>query len=154
MNLSRFIFPFLTAFIVTPCYCQNNNDSLKLIFSSDEFSIEENYIGDWGGHVNNFTIQRKTDKIRVIWKNPEMLNNGKDLDVYITGPELKSLEKIFLKCSDRIVRSDDKSTEHIIYSFRTGKTCYVIDDHFTMECHEEFRAWKEMLEIKGQYNKD
>jgi hypothetical protein len=134
---------------------QGNNYSIKEILTSKNFTLEEDYVGDWGGHLHTFTFTVHGKDLRIQWKNPELLKNGKDLDVLLPMSVLDTLENIFIKCSERIKTSKNGSTEHIIYKFTNKNITYIIDDRFSMECNDDFKAWKEALlsEWEKQENK-
>lgn len=134
---------FATSF--ASCYSQTNNDSLKEVFSSKAFTLVEDYAGDWGGYWHTFTFTEMDNNISIQWKAPEFLKSGKDLDVLLPMSVLNDLKKIFINCSQRIMTSKKESTEHILYRFKNKNLTYIIDDRFTMECYNEFKAWKEML---------
>jgi len=155
MKTIQFVITILFVCFYSLCYSQTNNDSLKQILSSKSFTLIEDYNGDWGDYLDTFTFTVQQKKIKIHWKNPEHLKNGKDLDILFPISELKNLEKIFLDCLIRIKTTDNKSTEHIIYKFNNENQKSIIDDKFTMECHKEFKLWKEilLLEWKKQENK-
>jgi len=141
----RLFFLILFATSFSNCYSQTSNDSLKQVSSSKTFTLVEDYTGDWGGHLHTFAFTIKGNDIRIQWENPELVKNGKDLDVLLPVSVLNNLENIFINCSQRIMTSKKGSTEHILYKFKNDKLTYIIDDRFTMECNDDFKAWKEML---------
>lgn len=148
-NHFRFLILFLFSSSISLCYSQVNYDSLKQILSSKSFTIEEEYIGDWGGHSQIYIFKTEGDKLRIKCDNPDpMSRSEKGLDTLVSLNTLKNLENIFLKCSDRIKTSKNSSTEHIIYKFSNANSTYIIDDKFTMACNEDFKAWKEMFIIR------
>lgn len=118
------------------------NDALRSMLSSRTFTLQEDYQGDWGGHLQTFIFTAGETRVRVQWKDPV---SGKDLDVFLPLNELERLADLFHECSSRIDNSNTKSTEHITYLFKNNKSTYVLDDHFTMECNAAFHAWKGML---------
>ncbi len=142
---------FISGSILT-CFSQENKplldlsesktDTLRLIFSSDSFSLEEEYIGDWGGYLFKLVFTKMENSIRVEWEHSDQLKNGKELDLLLPIAELNSLESIFVDCSHKLKDSKKMSTEHILYTFKNKNYTYIIDDHFTMECHDDFKAWK------------
>jgi hypothetical protein len=142
---------FFTTFTI--CYSQSNNDTLKQIFFSKTFSLIEDYSGDWGGYCHTFIFTVKGNNIRIQWENPELLKNGKKLDVLLPLSVLDTLQHIFLNCSQRILTSKNSSTEHILYKFKNNNLTYTIDDRFTMECNRDFKNWKEMLLIEEKKQK-
>ena len=143
---------FLLSFIfltnISICFSQINNDTLKEIFSSKSFTLEEEYIGDWGGYIQTFNFTTENNKVRVKCKNLKLLKNEKELDVYVSLDDIKNLEKFFTDCYLRITNSKNISTEHIFYKFSNQNLSFKIDDKFTMECNENFKVWKEMLLLK------
>lgn len=144
----RLFLSVLFAVSLATCYSQTNNDTLKQVFSSKTFTLIEDYTGDWGEHWHTFTFTVKGNDIRIQWKNPELLKNGKDLDVLLPMSALNNLENIFINCYQRILASKKGSTEHILYKFKNENLTYIIDDRFTMECNDDFKAWKEMLMLE------
>ena len=118
------------------------NDTLRSILASSTFSLQEDYQGDWGGHLQTFLLTAGDTRLRVQWKDAA---SGKDLDASLPLNELGRLADLFLECSSRIDSSTTKSTEHISYLFKNTKSTYVLDDHFTMACNESFKAWKAIL---------
>ncbi len=133
---------------ISYCSAQTNNDTLKQILSSITFSLEEEYIGDWGGYIHICNFSKENNMVRVKCKNHTLLKNEKELDVLLSINDIKNLENIFNDCYTKILNSKNGSTEHILYKFKNKELTYIIDDKFTMECHEVFKAWKEMLIIK------
>ena len=129
----------------TNCFSQLNNDTLKQVFSSNIFTLDEDYTGDWGGYWLTFTFTVKGNEIRIQWKNPELLKNGKDMDILLPISVLNNLENIFSNCFQKIMISKNGSTEHILYKFKNKNITYVIDDRYTMVCYDDFKAWKEMI---------
>ena len=117
-------------------------DSLRSILASSTFTLQEDYQGDWGDHLQTFHFAGRDTSVMVQWKDPA---SGKDLEVRLPLNELDRLADLFLECSSRIGSSSTISTEHMSYLFKNKETAYVIDDHYTMECHEDFKAWKAML---------
>jgi len=144
-SLIRLFLSILFATSFANCYSQTSNDSLKQVFSSKTFTLVEDYTGDWGGHLHTFIFTVKGNDVRIQWGNPELLKNGKDLDALFPMSVLDALKNIFLNCSQRIFISKNKSTEHIIYKLSNKNSTYTIDDRFTMECNDDFKAWKEEL---------
>ncbi|MFH2141027.1 MAG: hypothetical protein ABIJ97_01295 [Bacteroidota bacterium] len=135
---------FATSF--ANCYSQTSNDSLKQILSSKSFTIEEEYIGDWGGHSQKYIFKIEDNKLRIRCKNPDpMRSTEKKLDTLVSINVLKNIEEIFINCTERIKTSKNVSTEHIIYKFTNKNITYIIDDRFSMECNDDFKAWKEAL---------
>ena len=120
-------------------------DTLNMIFSSESFTLEEDYFGDWGGHNHKFIFTVQGNKVRIQWENPELMENGEDMDMLFPIKALKDLEEIFVNCTEKIKTSKKGSTEHILYKFKKGKIIYIIDDKTTMECNDDFRAWKEKI---------
>lgn len=146
MKYIRFLIFILITSSLSNGYSQINNDTLKQILSSNSFTIEEEYIGDWGGHFQTFIFKKENNMLRIKCKNPNpMINTEKELDTLVSINVLKNLEEIFLNCSERIKTSKNGSTEHIIYKFKNKNSTYIIDDKFTMECHADFKAWKELI---------
>ena len=142
---------FLAYLLIIPAFqsfSQSVNDTIKAIFSSKSFSLEEEYIGDWGGYIHHFDFSVNQKNVSVTWENHELLKNGKKLVVLISIEELKNLESIFINGATKIVSSKLLSTEHIIYKFKTQSLSFTFDDKFTMTCYEEFKAWKKMLQNK------
>ncbi len=92
--------------------------------------------------MQTFLFTAGDTRVRVQWKDPV---SGKDLDASLPLNELGRLADLFLECSSRIDTSNTKSTEHISYLFKNNKSTYVLDDHFTMACNEDFKAWKAIL---------
>ncbi len=115
---------------------------MRSIIASRTFTLQEDYQGDWGDHLQTFHFAAGDTSITVQWKDPA---SGKDLAVRLPLKELDRLADLFLECSSRIDSSRTISTEHISYLFKNNRSTYVIDDLFTMECHEVFKAWKAML---------
>jgi hypothetical protein len=132
------------------CYSQTGNDTLKQILSSKTFSLEEEYIGDWGGYIHIFNFSTENNTVQVKCKNPKLIKNEKELDVLLSLNDIKKLENIFTDCYAKILNTKNASTEHIFYKFKNKEFTYIIDDKFTMECNEIFKAWKEMLLIKTE----
>lgn len=132
------------------CYSQVKNDSLKQMLSSKTFTLIEDYSGDKMGYWHTFTFTVQGEKLLIHWKNPALLKNGKDLDVLLPISELENLEMLFTNCSEKIKSSKIKSTEHTLYNFKNEKIALVIDDKYTTECKEDFKAWKEMLLLEGK----
>lgn len=89
-----------------------------------------------------FLFTADDTRITVEWKDP---SSEKDLEVRLPLNALDRLAELFIECSTRMDSSNKKSTEHISYLFKNNKSTYVLDDHFTMACNEEFKAWKAML---------
>ena len=118
------------------------SDSLRSILASRTFTLEEEYRGDWGDHSQTFRFTAGDASITVQWKDPVC---GKNLEVRLPLNELDRLADLFLECSSRIDSSSTMSTEHISYLFKNKETLYAIDDRYTMECYEDFNAWKAML---------
>ena len=139
---TRFILLFLITISYTYCYSQVNNDSLIQILTSKTFTIEEEYIGDWGGHLQIFIFKIEDNNVRVKCKNVEPLDNTKELDTLLSINVLKNLEKIFIDCTTKIKTSKNVSTEHILYKFKNENISYIIDDKYTMECNDTFKEWK------------
>ncbi|MBI5539208.1 MAG: hypothetical protein HY951_04065 [Bacteroidia bacterium] len=131
-------------------FSQVNKDSLKQILSSKSFTLEEEYIGDWGGYTHLFNFSVEGNYVTIFCKNPELLKNGKNLNVKLPISEINNLENIFINCSEKIKTTNNKSTERIFYKFKNSNITLIIDDRFTMECNEDFKAWKEMLLIKNE----
>ena len=115
---------------------------MRSILASGTFTLQEDYQGDWGGHLQTFLFTAGDTRVRVQWKDPA---SGKELDVFLPLNELERLADLFLECSSRIDSSNAKSTEHSTYLFKNNRSTYVLDDHFTMACNEDFKAWKAML---------
>lgn len=143
--MKRILIGFLLTVSVTACYSQVNNDTLKQILSSKTFTLVEDYTGDWGGYIYNFTFTVQDKSVRIFWDNPERLKNGQNLDLVVPISKLDSLKDIFVNCNERIKTSKSGSTEHIVYTFKSKGNSYKIDDKFTMECYEDFKMWKEVL---------
>lgn len=140
---------FLAFLLIIPTlhsFSQSVNDTIKAIFSSKSFSLEEEYIGDWGGYIHHFDFSVNQNNVSVTWENPELLKNGKKLVVLISNNEFKTLESIFINGTTKIISSKLLSTEHILYKFKTQNLSFTYDDKFTMTCYEEFKAWKKMLQ--------
>jgi hypothetical protein len=150
----KIVLSVIFAVSVTLCFSQERNDSIERILSSKNFTLEEEYIGDWGGYINKFSFILKGKDLLINWKNPQQLKNGKDLDVLLSISELDNFGKIFTNCSAKIKTSKNTSTEHILYKFQNEDLTFIIDDRFTMECNEDFKAWKEMLLSKGEKQKN
>lgn len=131
-------------------FSQLENDTLKQILSSKSFTLEEEYIGDWGGYTHLFSFSVEGNYVKIICNNPELLKNEKKLIVKLPLSDLNNLENIFINCSEKIKTTKNKSTEHIFYKFKSGNLSFIIDDRFTMECNEDFKAWKEMLLVKNE----
>ncbi|MBK9419670.1 MAG: hypothetical protein IPN44_01290 [Flavobacteriales bacterium] len=117
-------------------------DPLGSILSSSTFTLQEDYQGDWGGHLQTFIFTAGDTRVRVQWKDPA---SGKDVEVMLPLHALDGLADLFHECASRIDSSNTKSTEHITYLFKNNRSTYVLDDHFTMACNEDFKAWKAML---------
>jgi arginyl-tRNA synthetase len=150
MKINQFRFLVLVLFTssVSLCYSQVNNDSLKQILSSKSFTIEEEYIGDWGSHFQTFLFKIEGNMVKIKSKNPDpMKSTEKESDMLISINMLKKIEDLFIKCSERIKTSKNISTEHIIYKFKNENITYIIDDKFTMECYKDFKTLKETLFI-------
>ena len=152
-NSIKIVLSILFAISLSLCFSQENNDSMKVILSSKNFTLEEEYMGDWGGHLHTFTFTVQGKDLRIQWKNPKLLKNGKKLDVLLPISELDNFGKIFTNCSAKIKTSKKRSTEHILYKFKNENLTYIIDDRFTMECNVDFNSWKEMLLLEGQKKK-
>lgn len=142
---NRFLITILFVISFSICFSQENIDTLKRIFSSKAFTLEEEYIGDWGGYLHSFTFSADNNNLRIKWENPELLKNPRELNVILPLVKLKNLEKIFTDGSSKINTSQKGSTEHIIYKFKNKEITYIIDDKFSMVFNDDFKAWKEML---------
>ncbi|MGV9011855.1 MAG: hypothetical protein ACOH13_04605 [Flavobacteriales bacterium] len=118
------------------------NDMLRSILASSTFTLQEDYQGDWGGHLQTFLFTAGDTRVKVQWKDS---TSGKDVEVMLPLTALDGLADLFFACSSRIDTYNTKSTEHISYLFKNNKSTYVLDDHFTMACNEDFKAWKAML---------
>lgn len=117
-------------------------DSLRSILASRTFTLQEDYQGDWGDHLQTFHFAAGDTSVTVQWKDPA---SGKNLEVRLPLNELDRLADHFLECSSRIDPSRTISTEHISYLFKNTSSTFLIDDHYTMACYEDFKAWKTML---------
>ncbi len=131
---------FLSILFILLCVSYHSQtDSLKQIFSAKSFTLIEAYTGDWGGHTHTIKFNVQGNKIRIQCEN----RNNFKTDTLLSKSALSSLENIFITCSKSITTSKNKSTEHIVYKFKSKDFTYIIDDKFTMECNGEFKAWKE-----------
>ena len=129
-------------------FSQSVNDTIKAIFSSKSFSLEEEYIGDWGGYIHHFDFSVYPKNVSVTWENPELLKNGKKLVVLISFEELKTLESIFINGNTKILTSKHLSTEHILYKFKTQNLSFSFDDKFTMTVTKSLKLGKKCSKIR------
>jgi len=141
----RFIISVLFTFSFSYCFSQDSNDTLKTILASKSFTLEEAYMGDWGGYLQTFSFKIDGNNVRLKCKYTESAEKYKELDTLLSFSALKKLDKVFSDCSAKIKTEKNKSTEHIIYKFKNDTLTFIIDDRFTMACNENFKAWKKLL---------
>lgn len=148
----KFVLSYLFITSLSYCFSQNNNDSINTILSSATFTLEEEYIGDWGGYTDTFTFITTTNDINVHWESTNSLKKQKNINGLFPISELDNLKKIFTNCSSKIKSSKTNSTENIFYKFKNETHTYIIDDRFTIKCNDAFDAWKKTLLLKAQKN--
>lgn len=107
--------------------------------------LEEDYRGDWGGHVKTFTFTNLDTAYSVQWAEPGTGPSGATFQAFLSDLEMATLKHAFMDCPDRITASEASSTEHILYKFTSAGLAHVIDDGFTMACYGGFRKWQEMI---------
>lgn len=148
-GLLRPLRPWLLAAILAithlTCQAQAKPDTLAMILSSRIFLLEEEYTGDWGGHVKVFTFTNLDTAYSVQWIESGAGSSGTAYLAFLSDVEMEPLKQAFLECPNRIVASEAGSTEHILYKFTSAGMAHVLDDGFTMACYEPFRKWQGMI---------
>ena len=138
-------------FYSLPGFSQTGSDSLRKIVASPSFSLLEDYSGDWGGYSHTFVFTKKDTSIEILWQDPDFPDGEEPRELKILFPpsELKTIEDVFTNCIEKIKATKEKSTEHSKYIFKNKEFTYTIDDKFTMQCVDDFKAWREKLFKEG-----